>query len=174
MLVINDKYLFGAGHNYFYQTGITQSGTFGDFTHIPLDHLDLPSNYKITHIDGGTFFTVFAVNNRKIYGAGSASLCNFGIKQNDNVNKYTFSYEFDCDISKIQTGYDHTLILLKDNRIFMSGKMEGGSGDSATISSFQQVELNANIHDWIDVGVCKFNYRSYVLSMYAIIFHYLQ
>jgi len=163
VIILNGKVVLGSGHNYFFQTGCSTSGTLPEFSHVPLDSTILADpNDRITHADCGTFFTVIAVNSRRLFGTGSSNTHNFGASDVNNIMSFVFVKEFDCDISKIQCGYDHSAILLKDNRIFLSGKLEGGAQDM--LSQFTLLDLSVSARDSVDLAVLKFNYKTYVLS----------
>lgn len=78
VVIVDSKIIIGAGHNFFHQLGHPRGGSFDHFEIIPFDPEIETPNYVITHVDGGTFFTVICLNSRVLYGAGSSSTCNFG------------------------------------------------------------------------------------------------
>ncbi|KAL9646386.1 hypothetical protein ABK040_013901 [Willaertia magna] len=140
VIVVNDRYLFGCGHNYFYQTGLEKSSEFTTFQLIE-NNLFKRKEDRITHIDCGTFFTVIVVNNISIFGCGSATTSNFGL-QNHSSGTNIVGYQHVCDmpndILKVACGYDHTVILLVDHSIYVTGKLEEGK----QVGTFKKLQNN--------------------------------
>lgn len=78
-------------------------------------------------------------------------------------------HEFDCDVAKIQCGYDHTMVLLKDNRIFAVGKLPGASSQLNEYTLITSVPHSP--FDRVDIAVSKFNYPSYILGKCEHFYH---
>jgi len=132
MLTTKDS-VYACGSNSNGQLGLGDKHERHTFTRIP----NTPSN--INQLYGGDFHTLLLTDDDTVYACGYNSRGQLGLGDNNERHIFTLVPNTPSNITQIQCGYFHTLLLTDENKLYAcGGNHEGqlGLGDRVNRNTF--------------------------------------